>query len=501
MAARKTFSYRPKEECAMRPCFGLPLAALMLLTIHGLAVAGEGPAEKAEPEGPPVDVVEMVLHPAPAPKPALKYRLTWPALDRRPGNAAWHYAKAGLLLAAPTNVSSEKWDKIIQWQSKTPGEPLPLEEIREMLEKYEAVLHEVQIGARRDRCYWEFPIRDAEENVLEILLPELQVTRNLTRLLGLKARLEMAERNYDEAIAALRTGYTMAWHVGQNPYVVGGLVGIANAGIISKQMEMLIQSPDVPNLYWALTALPRPLVDLRDEFEIEEDLAYWVFPELQQVDGRVRTPDQWRADFDEFVSKYNSLMKMLPPAEKRAEEINAEALLEEAYPRARRALLARGRTAEQVDAMAPAEVLLVVAAETYDELRDELFKWSHVPYWEAEQNFERMEELLRGEHPRREVVVPLASVLLPAMEATQYAVAKNERDLDALRCIEAIRLYAAAHDGKLPKRLGDITDVPVPVNPVTGKPFPYRLEGDAAILEGDGRPGRYRRRYLLKLAE
>ena len=57
-----------------------------------------------------------------------------------------------------------------------------------------------------------------------------------------------------------------------------------------------------------------------------------------------------------------------------------------------------------------------------------------------------------------------------------------------LQCIEAIRLYMASHDGRLPGSLDEITEVPIPLNPMTGKPFPYRLEGDKAILDSFAPP-------------
>ena len=44
---------------------------------------------------------------------------------------------------------------------------------------------------------------------------------------------------------------------------------------------------------------------------------------------------------------------------------------------------------------------------------------------------------------------------------------RRERELDSLQCIEAIRLYVAAHEGKLPPTLEAITDVPVPLDPAT----------------------------------
>jgi hypothetical protein len=52
-----------------------------------------------------------------------------------------------------------------------------------------------------------------------------------------------------------------------------------------------------------------------------------------------------------------------------------------------------------------------------------------------------------------------------------------------LQCIEALRHYAATHNHQLPARLSDITDVQLPNDPATEKPFVYRLEGSKAVLE------------------
>ena len=52
-----------------------------------------------------------------------------------------------------------------------------------------------------------------------------------------------------------------------------------------------------------------------------------------------------------------------------------------------------------------------------------------------------------------------------------------------LRHVEALRLYAAAHDGTLPRSLSEVS-VPLPDDPSTGKPFRYELAGDTAHLRG-----------------
>jgi hypothetical protein len=59
-----------------------------------------------------------------------------------------------------------------------------------------------------------------------------------------------------------------------------------------------------------------------------------------------------------------------------------------------------------------------------------------------------------------------------------------DRKIAALRTIEALRLYAAAHGGQLPDRLAEVTAVPMPIDPVTGRPFEYTRKGDTATLEG-----------------
>ncbi len=63
-----------------------------------------------------------------------------------------------------------------------------------------------------------------------------------------------------------------------------------------------------------------------------------------------------------------------------------------------------------------------------------------------------------------------------------------EQQIALLRHVEALRLFAAEHDGKLPATLSDIS-VPLPLDPVTGKPFVYTVTGATAHLRG-GRTSR-----------
>ncbi len=74
-----------------------------------------------------------------------------------------------------------------------------------------------------------------------------------------------------------------------------------------------------------------------------------------------------------------------------------------------------------------------------------------------------------------------------------------------LRCVEGLRLYAAAHDGKLPAKLADVP-VPLPVDPFTGRPFGYTLEAGTATVRGTPPAGMEKNagfnvRYEIKIAK
>jgi hypothetical protein len=141
-------------------------------------------------------------------------------------------------------------------------------------------------------------------------------------------------------------------------------------------------------------------------------------------------------------------------------------------------------------------------------MSDDVEKLSYMPFWEARARAAEVDQRLRDLNPLQggadREVVPLVTVLSPAIQAAREAQVRLDRELASLRVIEALRMYAADHDGKLPERLNAITEVPIPLNPATGQPFVYRLDGQTAVLElpaedGFGRDGRYNRRFEISI--
>ena len=59
-----------------------------------------------------------------------------------------------------------------------------------------------------------------------------------------------------------------------------------------------------------------------------------------------------------------------------------------------------------------------------------------------------------------------------------------DRQIAALRVVEALRIHRRRAQWHTARVAGSITDVPVPDDPATGEPFIYRADDGAAILHG-----------------
>ncbi len=77
----------------------------------------------------------------------------------------------------------------------------------------------------------------------------------------------------------------------------------------------------------------------------------------------------------------------------------------------------------------------------------------------------------------------------------RWAVARLEQRIALLRNVEALRMHAAEHKSAFPAQLADVS-VPLPGDPVTGKPFLYELRGKTAHLRGTPPKGMEANRFF-----
>jgi hypothetical protein len=475
----------------------LPFGLLVVLPSLTMGQAPTAQPAAVKPGAPPVnqeqpETVKLVLHSAAEPRAALKHQLLPTLLDRKPGNAAVQYGKAAVLLA-DISGRDKAMEKISQWLSM-PLDKLPREEANKELLAFKNVLAQVELAARREQCDWELLFR--EQNPIAMLLPELQKLRDFGRLLALQARLQTAEGRFTDALQSLQTGYALGRHAGQGQTLIHALVGMAVCQMMSDRVQEMVQQRAAPNLYWALTALPRPLVSLRAGIEGEMNLVWLSFPYLQVGNEQRNDLAYWQQLLDRTEETTVGAVGFSPP--KLGWRAVATVLALKGYPTAKRVMIEQGYSAKEVDEMPVPKVVMLSTLWTYNELRDRMFKWFFVPYWEARAGIAEAERYLHSEGRSREVV-PLASLLLPACGSACFAEARNERRIALLRTIEALRIYGAAHQGRLPEKLADITAVPVPIDPTTGQAFSYHKTGETAVLESPAPPGRSPRSDAVRI--
>jgi len=91
--------------------------------------------------------------------------------------------------------------------------------------------------------------------------------------------------------------------------------------------------------------------------------------------------------------------------------------------------------------------------------------------------------------------------LLPALARIGVLQARLDRNIALLRTVEAIRMFAADHSGQLPGSLTEITALPIPADPMTGKDFIYRrIDARNARLEAPVAPEEIKRRPVYELS-
>jgi hypothetical protein len=438
----------------------------------------------------PLNPRVLVVTPAAAPMPALKFRLLPSVADLNPGDAAPIYLRIRDFTG--NKPLEEAWNQINtkanSWKN-LPLDQFPTTEARKFVDLWHRQLKQIEYGAHRRTCDWNYALLEERLDRVNVLLSDIQSMRQWGRLLTIKMRVEITEGKYDEATRTLETGLAFARHVAEGPFLINGLVGVAIANITLAHLEELIAQPVALNFYWALTALPQPFIGFREELEIERQLLQNLIPELTEAKSdQARTAAEWTSLMSRMHVRILEWSRMLSKDGNGVASLKALSTWDlsqfktESLPSAREYLKTVHKLAgPQIAAMSDDQVVALYLTGRCDELWDDLFKASYLPPRKAI-------PLLGAAVKRIQAAEsgPLALFVstVPALEAVMRAELRLDRQIAALRVIEALRIYAAEHNGALPEALDQITEVPVPDDPAIGAPFIYRAADSAAILHG-----------------
>lgn len=431
----------------------------------------------------------VTISPMDAPAPAFKYRLFPLEWERKDGNAVPIFLR---LAHEQSDAARKTWTEAPLPWNQVPIEQIPLAQAREFLRRFQHFFRQFDLGARRKTAEWNYTLDQG--SVVDLLMPDVQWMRGYVPMMVLRARVKAAEGDFAATAHALETGFAFSRHVASAPTLISGLVAVSCARQFADATLDVIERPGSPNLYWALTVLPRPLIDLRNAWDFEQRFFETEFPDLLDL-NRPRTPAQW----DDMLKRLRTRMKeleatMADDSNKPAAPIPGTGPDDSAgqspdLARAREFLAKRsGFDADAVRAMPPAQALVLYLSGMLHEIRDQQFTAVYLPYPQAVRQIRRAVESTKSA-PETEAT-RIIRIWLPSIEKVLTAQAGLDRRIAALRTIEALRMYAARHNGQLPDSLARITEVPVPLDPGTGAPFDYRTAGATATLTSriDGEP-------------
>jgi hypothetical protein len=439
------------------------------LACAALALLGL-PCRADETAGTPETLIRLTVQPATAPKPALRYVLLPELKEMNPGNPIQNYLKCFM------DQQKFFFDKeAFERREKLLAMPLKELPARELQEYGGFALSQADWAARLDNPDWQILLNMKADGIYTSI-PDVRQLRPLARALKVRFRAEVALGRFDDALRTAKTMFAMSRHLGQHPTFVGNLYGFAIANLTIGPLEEMLEQPNCPNLYWALTNLPNPLVSLDTARQGERvGIMQWVFRDLD--DSAPMSADRLKG----FIASMDKLLKVEHPNKLGAglrAWLDARTKDQGMVAAARRRLVEVGLSEARVQLFTADQVILLDEKRELEVRFDDVMKTINLPAWQAEAVgtlYKRTNE-------------PALFEFVPAVDEVVRARGRLDQRIALLRHVEAVRLYAAEHNGTLPAKLSDVT-VPLPDDPFTGRPFRYEVNGTSAHLRGSPPPG------------
>lgn len=454
----------------------------LVVILLGLGSLAAARAEEAAPQdAPPVRPIQLTLQPAAEPNPALKVQFLPEVSEQISGNAALAYYRA---FAPEWMVTPYRQPQIRTELMELAGKrlrelPPKAEWEQKLIYLGEGQLRELRRAARMSHCDWDLLAR-LREGGLATLLPDVYAIREFGSGLALRARAAMLRRKPEQALELLKLQFTLARHLGEAPAIVHSSYGMAVARQALEVVEDLIEQPGCPNLYWALTALPDPIIDGRQALQAERLMFEAIFPDAEATLARGYTPEQFNVVIDGILDRMRRSNLLSANEIQTTVRPTLTLMVATAYPDAKAELIASGIKPEDAEAMPAAQVVLIQFVKEHRRHFDALHKWSHLSYREAEGPIAEADRRPRGRPLLERLYGSPGMVLRPL-----HAKANLQRRIAALRCIEAVRLHAAANGGAVPATLEEIKAVPVPRDPALDRPFGYRRTANGFELTAE----------------
>jgi len=446
-------------------------------------------------------VDRLTVHPAAATQPS-EYRLLPGLAELTPGNAVPLYLMVQIVF--PDDKTTEevlypenhKYD----WLD-TPIDQFPAKYTQRLLDEYADALAYGDLAARRRDVVWDVGWRERAASGTKYMA-YLNGMHHLAIVTAFRARWQVSRKDWPSAAYSLQTTLAMSRQVAREPAQLHARISEVIAEIaINDGAEEWVSRAGSPNLYWALSQLPHPWLEPRAPGQDESydwELKYTNPLVYSAIEGDL-PPEQWPRRIRQMVGMGEDETAPYTRSAARIEDLSRQ-LIESAYPRAVAYLVSHGTPRAKTDAMSKEQAVGTYLCREYRSARDELCKALILPFPQLQdQMLSTWREIAPDKQPLSEN--PLVDALLvyhqieevmgprrpayaaPTLLRMRYDLLRPDREIAMFRTIEALRDYAAHHDGRPPERLDQVTELLLPTDPITGEPFEYELHGNVATLK------------------
>jgi len=380
-------------------------------------------------------------------------------------NAAWVYIQAFNVLPeepAQGNISPLRRrgeprteptsrDKFDQQYGQAMEAPWDAAQSEELYAWYQTTAEARQLfkkATSMGRC--QLPILTGQPGVTflaALIMPNLSGMRSLARLMVLEGHLLEQEGKDREAVEAYLAAFRAGGHLGREPILITGLVGVACQAIATEAMAKCLARHEIP----------------RGTLE-------WLARQLAGLEGCLPNRRAWIAGERAMAVQIAGM---------RPDEIIAVAGEPCEFSEPQRAFM-RSRAFR---ILWPDRTL----RRDFDRFYDRVEELAHMPPWDTVAVTRDTDEIEFSRQYVKDWNI-LAWMLLPALYRPQVAYVRGISSYHALRINVALRLYRAERGG-YPDALASL--VPqyldeLPVDPFSGKAFHYRREGDGWLLYSVG---------------
>ena len=257
------------------------------------------PCRADETSSTPETLIRLTVSPAPAPKPALRYLLLPELKEMNPGNPIQNYMKCFMEQQKFffDKEAFERREKLLAM----PLKELPAQELQDY---GGSPLRQADWAARLDNPDWQILLK-LKSRRRQPAAPRRAADAALAKALKVRFRAEVALGRFDDAHPDRQDDVrhvARTWASTRRSSATWSASAIAIAAI--GPLEEMLEQPGCPNLYWALTNLPVPLVPLDKGMEGERVVVLAEFRDLD--DSAPMSADQLK----KFIAHMDEIARM-----------------------------------------------------------------------------------------------------------------------------------------------------------------------------------------------